>query len=199
MIISRVPALRATSAGLEPPQMPSGSGGVQGFSRQQRIHGAGAKAFQVERHELEAQSLLKMTVNSAAISGVRARGQFLARDFDANNFAVMAHAELAETESAQRRPRPAPPLAGLRGLRAPVLDARRKAGRRGLVPDSQSSMRARDPGCPALVSPASQQRRSHVVLAAPPAGRGGSHPGRPVHAVSDGVKTVVGAELLPSP
>ena len=43
-----------------------------------------------------------MRVNSAAISRVSARGQFFARDLDADDLAVMAHPELTEAERAQR-------------------------------------------------------------------------------------------------
>ena len=44
---------------------------------------------------------LKILVNSAAISEVRARDSSLLGNFDANNFAMMTHAELPETQRAE--------------------------------------------------------------------------------------------------
>ena len=69
-------------------------------------------------------SALKIRVNSANISGVRARGNSSCGDLNAGNLAVMAHPALAKAEAAERFFSLLNGGERLQGHRAAVFDAR---------------------------------------------------------------------------
>ena len=63
------------------------------------IHRAGAKSLQVEGDELESK-LLEDCGELCGHGWIQRTLQFLSVDFDADDIAMMAHAELTETEGA---------------------------------------------------------------------------------------------------
>src|SRR5919198_4904005 len=67
------------------------------FGRQQRVHGARAKAFQVEGYELEPQRLESTSECRRHFWSHGAR-QFLAGDLDAHDVTMMADPELPEAK-----------------------------------------------------------------------------------------------------
>src|SRR3974390_3308021 len=109
------------------------------FQRQYGVHRAGPEAFQVESDVREAQRLENTGKLSRHVWTERAR-QFLAGDLDAHDVAVVAHPELPETPSAQSFFALLDHLQRFGSDRATVLDARRQAGRGGLVPDAQAGL-----------------------------------------------------------
>ena len=105
----------------------------QDFGRQESVHGAGAEAFQVESHKLEPQGLEDAGKFGGHLRAERAR-QLFARDFDANNLAMMTHPDLPETQGMQSVLAPFDRAQGFARDFASVLDAGREASGSGLVP-----------------------------------------------------------------
>src|SRR5271168_4284008 len=103
---------------------------------QKRIHRAGTEAFQIERDKFEAEGL----EDGGELSrhrGMQSAVEFLARNLDAYDFAMMAHSKLAEAEGANRIFAALDHLERLSRHRAPVFDAGRKARGSRLVPDAE--------------------------------------------------------------
>ena len=83
-------------------EMPGlGAGSAQQIFRgEYGIHRTGTETFQIEGDELESESF----ENAGELSshgGIERAGKFLARDFNADDVAVMAHAKLVEAQGAQ--------------------------------------------------------------------------------------------------
>jgi hypothetical protein len=72
----------------------------QVFRTEQSVHGSGPETFQIEGDELEAQRF-ENAGELGRHGRIESTRQFLARDFDANDLAVMTDAELAKTEGTQ--------------------------------------------------------------------------------------------------
>src|SRR5580658_1326304 len=105
--------------------------------RQQAVHRPGAKAFQIESHKLEAESFEYFRELPGHI-GIERPLQFLASDFNADDLAVVTHAELPEPQRPQRVFTLLHHPEGLSGNRPSIFDAGREAGRSRLVPDAQA-------------------------------------------------------------
>ena len=80
---------------------------------------------------------LKMRVNSAAISELRARRKFVVVDFDADDFAMVTHAELPEAERANCILALLDRAESLTRNRTSVFDARGQTSGSWLVPNPQ--------------------------------------------------------------
>ena len=104
-----------------------------------------------------------MVVNCAAMAGLRRTVQFLAGDLDADNVAVMAHAELAETEGANRVFTALDHVERLARHGTAVFDARGEAGGCRLVPDAQAGLACQFADV-LLGESGFQQRRGNMML-----------------------------------
>src|SRR5438046_1592671 len=100
---------------------------------QQSVHRARAEALQIQRDELKAESL-EDTTDPRRHRGGQSTGQFVARDLDTHNVAMMAHPALAESEGVERVLSLFHDVERLAGNRTAIFDARRKASRGWLVP-----------------------------------------------------------------
>ena len=113
------------------------TGAAKLFRGQQGVHRSGAKALQVESHELEAETF-EDGGELGGDGGIERALQFLARDLNADDVSVMTDAKLAETEGANRV------LAALDNAERfardwpAILDAGRKTGGRRFIPDAQA-------------------------------------------------------------
>src|ERR1700686_5217761 len=106
--------------------------------RQQSVHRAGPEASQIEGHKLEAQRL-EYAGELRRHGGIERPPQFLARDFNADDLPMVPHPELPEAQPAQSVFALFDYVERLSRNGATVFDTRRKAGRRGLIPDAQAS------------------------------------------------------------
>src|ERR1700686_2333392 len=70
------------------------------LSRQQCVHRAGTEAFQIESHKLEAKRF-KNSRELRRHRGIERLLQLLARDFNADDFSMVTHPALPETQPAQ--------------------------------------------------------------------------------------------------
>src|SRR3954447_7570368 len=109
------------------------------IERQQRVHRSGAKAFQVESHEFEAQ-LFEDGSELRGHGRIQGARQFRTIDLDSDDVSVMAHPKLTEAQGTKRV------LAALHNVQrlpsdgAAVFNAGGEAGRGGLVPDAKVSI-----------------------------------------------------------
>src|SRR5580692_10159362 len=106
------------------------------FSWKQRVHRAGAESLEVQGHELETESFENANEFCCHLGAERAR-QFVVGDFDADDFAMVTHSELLESERANRVLALLDRGESLTRDRAPVLDTRRQTSRSRLVPNPQ--------------------------------------------------------------
>src|SRR5579871_598544 len=116
---------------------PSSSRAAKLIGRQQSVHRSRAESFQVERNELKPE-LLEDRGELGCDRGSQGAIQFVFCDFDAHNVSVMSYAKLPKPKSADRIFPAFHHIERLPCNRPAVLDAGRKASRRGLVPDAQS-------------------------------------------------------------
>src|ERR1700737_464722 len=105
----------------------------QYFGCEQSVHGARAKAFEVERHKLESESFEDASELRRHLGTQRA-GQFLVSNFDTHNVPMMTDTKLAEAQSAERVFALFDNAEGCARNLASVLNAGRQAGGSGLVP-----------------------------------------------------------------
>jgi hypothetical protein len=135
----------------------------QFFGGQQLIHRAGAEAFQVESDELESQCF-KEGGEFAGHFGGQGAGKFVASNFNADDFAMMAYAELAEAKGAQRFFAALDDAQRLGGDLASIFEARGKTGRGGLVPYPQIGAPREFPDI-SFIEAGFEQRGENVMLA----------------------------------
>ena len=99
---------------------------------------AGGKAFEVEGHELETKRL-ENSGQFCCHLGTESAWQFVAGNLDSDHFSMVTHAELPEAECAQCILALLDRAESLACNRAPILNARGQASRRGLIPHPQAS------------------------------------------------------------
>src|SRR5215469_7954428 len=149
----RIPRTSPLSADAAPPQL---------LQRQKRIHRTRPEALQVEGHKLEPQ-VLEDTRQFRGHRRIQRPRQLLLGDLDAHNLAVMPHPNLAEAQRPQRVLTLLHRAELLAGHRTPILDTRRQARRRRLIPDPQPRL-ARQLANLLLRPSPFEQRSSYLML-----------------------------------
>src|SRR6185369_13579595 len=135
---------------------------AQAVQREKRIHRARSKSFQIECYELETERLEDPRKLGGHVAGQGAR-HFLLRNLEAHHLAMVAHAELPETQFANGIFATFNHAEIFAGDWTAILDSGRKAGRRRFVPDTKAR-RARQISNILLLQACVQQRREHMVL-----------------------------------
>ena len=161
--------------------------------REQCVHRAGAKAFQIKSDELEAQRFEDCGELGCHV-GVQSALQFFSGDLDADDVAVMPYSKLPEAKARiASSPRSATSSASrVTGRPYSIRDERQAEA--GLSQMRSPAWRASS-RISCLVSRALSSRRRRGA-AWQPAGPGESRLDRHVHAVSDFVEASIGAKLF---
>src|SRR5271163_2662952 len=114
-------------------------GAAQLLGGQQRIHGAGAEAFQIEGDEFKAECL-EDRGELGRDGWMQGALEFIACNLNADDFPMMANAELAEAEGSNRILAALDHIKRLARHRAAVFHAGREARGSGLVPDAEPGL-----------------------------------------------------------
>src|ERR1700730_824781 len=112
---------------------------AQYFGRQQSVHGARAKAFEVESHKLESE-IFEDASELRRHLGTQRACQFFAGNFDTHNVPMMTDTKLAEAQSAESVFALFDNAEGGSRNLASVLNAGRQAGGSGLVPYAKAGV-----------------------------------------------------------